>query len=695
MAIGRIPNRINWRYVVQKNSSLFRLALCALCLLSFIGLRAYGQDRDKDQTNEHPNGIVQDWSRRHVAYPRVGPIKSMIALQNDPRAIQSWREQIREDWHRDKERHHHRDHDNNQDDIPSTASGLHQDWSISLGNGSTAPAMFPAKFGFDPNAAADCINDFVVFPVNIAGSSSQPNLVAFNQLYSGSIGATGIVTNGSITVAITAGTITPVEIGLPITGAGIPANDTIASITGNPATSITLATAATASNAAEALTIDAGLCNRATSASDTGIAAKTYWSYDINAAGGLIATSPALSIDGKKVAFVETVAGSSAHFHVLAWKSPDGVDATNLQNVLLPVAVTSFTGSAPVAGSGTATSLSFGSTGDTLSSPFVDYDKDAAYVGNDAGVLFRFKDVFCPTGPLIDAACAGGSPPAPSLDLSWPTTGPTALTGTVNVCSGKLTGAVVDFSTGNVFVGCADGNLYGFTSAGAALTPALVAVGDGTTTANGNVGGIVDPPLIDVVNGFAYAVSGSSVSGPFGGSSVLVQAKTDFSSTSTAQLGNVVRFPLHAPSFNDAYFNGTISNSLIYDWAVESNNHIAFYGVTFSAGHVMNSGFVGLVREVPLSAPVELSPTTTFQNGTDRLFVSGLTNASPNFLENDINTFPSAYLANFTEEGTGTSGIVVDNVSGSAQASSIYFGVLGALPPNANSAVKLTQSGLL
>jgi hypothetical protein len=36
----------------------------------------------------------------------------------------------------------------------------------------------------------------------------------------------------------------------------------------------------------------------------------------------------------------------------------------------------------------------------------------------------------------------------------------------------------------------------------------------------------------------------------------------------------------------------------------------------------------------------------------------------------------------------------VDNSSGSGQASSIYFGVLGAAAPNGNSAVKLTQSGL-
>jgi hypothetical protein len=81
------------------------------------------------------------------------------------------------------------------------------------------------------------------------------------------------------------------------------------------------------------------------------------------------------------------------------------------------------------------------------------------------------------------------------------------------------------------------------------------------------------------------------------------------------------------------------------------------------------------------------------KNGTDLLFVSGQVNVSPNFIQENINTFPGA-ITTSTAEGTGTSGMVVDNVSGSAQASSIYFGVLGAAAPNANSAVKLTQAGL-
>jgi hypothetical protein len=199
---------------VRKEFSPFRLALYALCLLSLFGLRAYGQDRsrDKDQNNEHPNGLVQDWSHRHVVYPRFGPIQSLIAVQHDPRAIQSWQAASRRDWRRyNRFRFPHR-----------TDTSLHTDWSIPLGLGTTAPAMYPAKFGFDPTATVsllngNCTSDFIVFPVNTTGVATVP--------------AVGSVTNGSTTVPIVTGTITPAAVGRVITGIDIPTGDMIASIT--------------------------------------------------------------------------------------------------------------------------------------------------------------------------------------------------------------------------------------------------------------------------------------------------------------------------------------------------------------------------------------------------------------------------------------------------------------------------------
>lgn len=699
---------------MRNEFSPFGFAAGALCVLSLFSFRAYAQDRDKDHKDEHPNGIVQDWSLHHVVYPRVGPIESLIAVQHDDRAILSWQEAEREDWHRARDRDLDRDH------RPShgTQGDLYLDWSISLGSGTTALAMYPAKYTFNINATPNCTTDFIVFPVNAVGLSA--------------IAATGTVTSGSATINITAGAITPPYVGKGITGVGIPAGDTIAAITGNPASSLTLAVAATAGTGiAEALTVSGqpnivgfnnlysgtaggtGVCNagRTAGPTDDGVSATTIWSYNITAAGGVVATSPALSLDGTKIAFVETGAGA-AQFHVLAPKTGDGV-ATNLQTVTSPLSITSgFAAVAPAAGQ--ATNLVLGSANDTLSSPFVDYDADAAYVGNDAGVLFRIINVFC-----ARTACTGGGSPAPSLDSTWGTGGAVTIGGTCTGSSGKLTGPVA--ARGNVFVGCSDGKLYGFsTTTGSPIAGSPLTVGS-----TGSFGGIVDPPLVDLVNGFVYVVAGNS-SGT-GTPSVLVQASTASFTTPTpvvATLGAGGQFNLHAPSFNEAYFSspissvgnvqgstgggvtsrGTTSNWQIYEWADSGvGGPATLYGVGFTNNlHVMTAGPASNFLQVTGSAGVEFSPLTTILNGSvDQLYMSGLTTLTPNFIEYNLTDFAGLFpnvlfpingtssVGGSRGEGHGTTGIVVDNVSPDVQASSVYFGI-----PSLNTAVKLTQSAL-
>jgi hypothetical protein len=96
----------------------------------------------------------------------------------------------------------------------------------------------------------------------------------------------------------------------------------------------------------------------------------------------------------------------------------------------------------------------------------------------------------------------------------------------------------------------------------------------------------------------------------------------------------------------------------------------------------------------------ESSPITEFFNGTeDYIFESNLFPPGADSFVVNYNVaagFPSTSTPiAAVSEGAGTSGIVVDNENADPQASSIYFGVLGAPSgPNPNSAVKLTQSGL-
>jgi hypothetical protein len=588
---------------------------------------------------------IQDWSTRHTLYSQTGTSAALEAAQSDPRAIFRWREAEQRAFD-ERSLRSFREFPIRRPPrtFPSrtpVAPAMQRDWAISLGTAGTAAAMYPAKYTFDVTATPSCANDFVVFPVNAAGSASQANLVAFNNLYSGTAGSTGICD-----------------------GRGTPGGDT-----------------------------------------DTKTSATVMWAYNVQSTiNGGVPGSPALSFDGTKVAFIESAAGKQAHFHVLAWKSGNGV-GTNLQSTATPQTISTFSATAPAAGSGTATDLALDTalaTGsDTLSSPYIDYANDYAYVGNDSGYVFRIKNVFCTT--------TGCGTSVPSVDTTWGTLGAVKLSAT---CTGQVTGPVLDFFNLNVYVGCSDGKLYAISQSG---TVASLTVGDGVSSKA--FGGIVDPPIVDGVNGFIYAVSGSANNGANG---VLVQAKADFSSSVAVPIGNGNQCNIHAPALSNAYFTSpTATGSLIYIGGVTgtigtctaggaTGGTSVLYGATFGAGGVLNSG--APANSLNSGNPVgsEYAPMGEFFNattGTDLLFVSLLRNNSREFV--NLYSFPittgwNTTIQSAVTEGLGISGMVVDNDSASGQASSIYFNSLDqnaacASPQSgANTigcAVKLTQAG--
>ncbi|MGB7023082.1 MAG: hypothetical protein WBD73_04720, partial [Candidatus Acidiferrales bacterium] len=354
----------------------------------------------------------------------------------------------------------------------------------------------------------------------------------------------------------------------------------------------------------------------------------------------------------------------------------------------------------------TATDLALGTDpagSDTLSSPFVDYAHDVAYVGNDLGTLYRIKDVFCPSYNN-DAGCTIGA--APSLDASWGTGG--AVTVGAGGC-GVLTSPVEDFTTGNVFVGCSDGRLYGFNSNGTVLSGThFLVVGDGTS-----FGGIVDAPIVDSMNGLVYAVSGTNAT-----NALLVQANISLLAKRTAALGSPLGGNIHLPAFNDAYFSEPTTPG---DWAIFScgfdstGASTTLYDVGFTAGSgnvpLLNIGTVPAANQFTLSSQAEeCSPLTEFTNvpgppgtPTDWLFLGLLSTQA--IRSYDVTSasgsagFPGTFARSATDGVSGgSSGIIVDNESATVQASSIYFSTLGSTTCGAGGsgvcAIKLTQSGL-
>jgi hypothetical protein len=596
-------------------------------------------------------GQVLDWSSRHILYPQGTTLRTLALSERDPRAYWNYLRLSQ------------------AANVALAPAGRRRpvrpvkprrelaDWSVSLGAAGTAPSMFPAKFSFDVNAAPDCTNDYVVYAINTTPSATQANIAAFNNLYSGSAGGTGICGAGSAT---------------------------------------------------------------------------PYWAYQVSNVA--LPTSPILSLDGTKVAFVD--GANPAVFHVLTWTASQGtVSAPATPTQIVDVTLT-------------------GATTDSLSPPFMDYYGDAAYVGSDNGRVFKITGVFKGTPALA------GSP--------WPRK---AFLGT----PGILTGPVIDFSTGEIFVGSSDGNLYGFTKGGAEFFPLTIGSG-------GTFGGIVDGPIVDAVNGLIYVGTGedSTVS-----NAVIAQVSSaSFSVLQTTPIGNHGVVSIHAGAFNNAYFNSstnglpitigtspvgareagttvTITTTTAHGFVVGENVTVAgvgvagyngtwtvvsvpttttftytdttsglansggglvasgstewffyacgvasggttnpvLYRVGFNASRTMNATADGTTVSLSANNGEACSPLTEFYNSVDRLFLGLLTSAQVEFFDISTSLTPAlggtGGVAPVAEPG-GTSGIIVDNVSMANQASSIYFSTLATSASCGTNfcAVKLTQGGL-
>jgi len=595
--------------------------------------------------------------------------------------------------------------------------------------------MYPAKFTFDVTAAPSCATDFVVFPINAAGSATQPNIVAFNQLYSGTAGATGICNRtasgsdngtaatvywsynvegvaggGAVTTSptiyfdpISGATNTGQKVAFVESGSGSAHFHVLGWKSGDGTNGVT--TQAVGLDGIASATVSAGGTNYAVGNTGTingGTASATYSVTAVS--GGRAVTAFTITFSGTNYLVANGVATTRTNGTGSGFK-------VNITAVAAPKQITSFVATAPAGGSGTATDLPFGSSTDTLSSPFVDYEYDKAYVGNDAGVLFRIKDVFCTKVNPDCPATSGPGTPAPSLDPTWGTGGAVTIGGTCTGTSAKLTGPVLDYTTMNVFVGCSDGKLYSVSPKG--VVNGFLQVGDGV--ASKTYGGIVDPPIVDGVNGFVYATTGSANNGAYG---ALVQAKTNLSSSSLAQIltGNQCNF--HAPAFSNAYYSSNWSTAIAYMDAVfgtitqpctagSTGATTYLYGITFGSNGVMTAGTPAhhLDTQSP-NGGYEQEPLLEFYNattGTDWLFTAALESNQQNIASWTITSgFPTGFTSLATE-GLGPSGLIVDNDSSSGQAASIYFGAVGqntacsnntVLTDTGGCAVKLTQANL-
>jgi hypothetical protein len=529
---------------------------------------------------------------------------------------------------------------------------LNKDWSVSLGAGGVAAGMYPAKYVYDVNAAPDCTNDFVVFPINTTTGSSRSKVVA---TFSSSASSAGSVTfkvtpSGGSAVSLT---LTAITSGVPTstqftvsTSANQQATDAtnlatainanlsstaaarmVALASGGAVTIYTLApgTAATLS----APVINSGIANLSFAGVVTGTngtqanivgfnqlysgsspfcTGLTYPEFIFSYASGVggVATSPVLSLDGTQIAFVENDANIGAILHVLtkATGSTEHGTCTNSGTATPTCATAAVTPG--VSGGSTASDQMLPLdlalvTADTVdvdsySSPFVNYGTNDAYVGDTTGHLAAFTGVFAST-----LAYAGGSFP-------------------VTVSANALTSPVVDVSGSpvDIFIGDSGGFLYQYSTAGAIVGTKL------TLTTNSGAGGVRDGAVVDSTNSVGYVTAGCDSGGTlpqltqFGytGSGLSNKATADINytggSTSTNSCGTGIH--MYHPALNNIYYTAGIGGTNAGVTVCETNDNGAWYSaiVTYEfSGGTMSTSYTGF-RYTSVSAGTTCSPLTEF-----------------------------------------------------------------------------------
>jgi hypothetical protein len=593
-----------------------------------------GVGQAQEQPPRQHVGRVVDWSYHHVTLSGGLPAADLDRAKAEPRILFRLAERNLPSASTEARRFGP-DGRAPRRPIRPLGRGMKIDWSIPLGAGIVAPNMFPAKYSFDINATPSCPGDYVVFGLNVAGATpGQANLVGVNNLYSGA---------------------------------------------------------------------SPRLC----AANPT-----VTWAYNGSTAGGAVLTSPVISLDGKRIAYVESAAGATV-FHVLALKATEGTAATV---AVTPTLNGSCTGTVAVPTSSCLKSVALSATStDTLSSPWVDYQTDKAFVGTDDGKIYRISCVF---------ACALNTQPL----VDWVFTLPVAGTGGA---AAKPNGPVYDFPSGRLFVGDQLGELWVINASGASPSlnagPVMIGGGGCTTTnppgrtgtpvpctASGGSFGIPDSVIMDSSGASQRIFAFSGNDGIAGASAVVAQLRMDLTGlvrthVGLGSVGNATtNVDIHSGTFDNKYFGAAPNTGELFVCATGPGSTNPYhYWIGFTSYPVMNATPTGSIARNPTAPGLACSPYSEMFNpninlgGNDHdLLISGLMGAGTNgqIITNDISSGAIAIgLSNVSYPG-GVSGVVVDNVSSSGQASSVYFSTQGVVNvgscTNARCAVKLTQLAL-
>jgi hypothetical protein len=578
-------------------------------------------------------GIVDDWTTHHVVFSNPGTL--MDAMMNGRR--QEWQSIVRDPRYRmqlirqsvmsnpsatseelqasNELRINRRIHWFRGNKHSPSLEGM---WTIGLSpnaleNLGTPEGMFPAKYTFAPIGTPNCTGDYVVFPIDTAGKAPG-SLTSTN-------GQANILGVNNLYVTTCAGA--PTEL----------------------------------------------------------------FAYYFPG-GGSAATSPVLSEDGTKVAIVESlVSGSNFHVITLDARGNSGC-ATSTSPCNGPAAGTPVEPCTVIANGTSSSPCTYddavdnyvslsGTPNVTLSSPFVDYEHDVAYVGDDKGMLHKITPVFNSTAT---------NPPKEVSGDGWPFT----------VISGQiLTGPTYDSVSGKVFVGAGNGVLY--CVAPAATT--VAACGSVTVGNGGGTNGPLDPPIVDSTQQTVYVTANNA------SASVLWEVNTSMTTLASAAEGKNGN-SIHNGAFDHAYLTSSAGTGHMYFCGNDSSGNPMLYQFSITSGTMATpaNGSFSVAQGVGNCTPLTEIFNPNIGSGSDLLFLGVDNNGFGTTATTTCDDAACIMSFNITggavplgtDELTttnlgshGISGLIIDNVSSTTNASQIYFSNL-----NNSTATQLSQSGL-
>lgn len=505
---------------------------------------------------------------------------------------------------------------------------MKKDWNETVGNNGTAGlGQYPATYS---SGGTNC-SDFAVYNTGLAGSSSQANLIAFNNLYNSCNGGGAPSTYWAYNTGTSATVATSVALSVdgtqlalvenvpyPVAASGtatantgvVPTAGTTITVgattyTWETTVNITvvnqMSTSGITLESEIAQTLYAALTgSRANcpSSNTTCIASTQPANSSVTAAyaGEAVTVTASCGVGtcGNTVIFTQSGATgmtlSPATGTLSGGSGTAGVGGATLVLIRMgsggtltaPVTPTAVSASTYGTGctapcmtsiqlSGSLISSTTGPT-DTYSSPFYDAANHVIYVGDDSGGLHKFTSIFSGT-------------PTETTTGGWPTA--------VNT-NASLGGPIYDAGSTHVFVGdylfspasaCEPSNgpspcgyLYSINSSTGA-TIAKSAELDYSF-------GIVDAPVVDPVDGEVYAFAGAdnSTSCSNGPCSAVYQLAAGFSGGAAgtkAQVGPGYEFMM-AGSFDNAYYTTNTGHLYVIGNTGPANN--ALYQIPITAG---------------------------------------------------------------------------------------------------------------